>query len=222
MQLRPDGARAQHVRRRVPSRRGDRAILVLNALLGLGTVLAPVFVAIFVGIGFWRGMPVMSAALFVLLLVSVRLPLQVGRLRRSGRVGHRRRILGLRWLRPPLRDLRDPERQLGPARHDERVGASVTAASLTLTAFWAMVTLGRVTLRSDSGARCRRDVTYHVLPFLLAGAFVLIALLPDDEPVTAHPRVRSCRPGVLGPLAADDQLRPEGAGPRSRPRSPAV
>ena len=25
-------------------------------------------------------------------------------------------------------------------------------------------------------------MTYHVLPFLLAGAFVLIALLPDDEP----------------------------------------
>ena len=56
----------------------DRAILVLNALLGLGTVLAPVFVAIFVGLGFWWGLPVTSAALLVaLLLVSVRLPLQV-------------------------------------------------------------------------------------------------------------------------------------------------
>ena len=27
-------------------------------------------------------------------------------------------------------------------------------------------------------------MTYHVLPFLLAGAFVLIALLPDDKPAT--------------------------------------
>ena len=35
----------------------DRAVLVLNALLGLGTVLAPVFVAIFVGLGFWWGLP---------------------------------------------------------------------------------------------------------------------------------------------------------------------
>jgi glucose-6-phosphate-specific signal transduction histidine kinase len=33
----------------------DRSILTLNALLGLGTVLAPVFVAIFVGLGFWWG-----------------------------------------------------------------------------------------------------------------------------------------------------------------------
>jgi MFS family permease len=30
----------------------DRSVLVLNALLGLGTVLAPLFVAIFVGLGF--------------------------------------------------------------------------------------------------------------------------------------------------------------------------
>ena len=45
--------------------RVDRAILVLNALLGLGTVLAPVFVAIFVGLGFWWGLPVTSAALLL-------------------------------------------------------------------------------------------------------------------------------------------------------------
>jgi MFS family permease len=35
----------------------DRSVLVLNALLGLGTVLAPVFVAIFVGLGFWWVFP---------------------------------------------------------------------------------------------------------------------------------------------------------------------
>jgi hypothetical protein len=39
----------------------DRAILALNALLGLGTVLAPVFVAIFLGLDAWWGMPVVSA-----------------------------------------------------------------------------------------------------------------------------------------------------------------
>jgi hypothetical protein len=33
----------------------DRSILVLNALLGFGTVLAPVFVAVFDGLGFWWG-----------------------------------------------------------------------------------------------------------------------------------------------------------------------
>ena len=54
----------------------DRAVLVLNALLGLGTVLAPVFVAVFVGLGFWWGLPILSAALLIaLLVVSLRLPL---------------------------------------------------------------------------------------------------------------------------------------------------
>jgi len=53
--------------------RADRAVLVLNALLGLGTALAPVFV----GLGFWWGLPVLSTILLVLLLLaSARLPLR--------------------------------------------------------------------------------------------------------------------------------------------------
>ena len=55
----------------------DRSILVLNALLGLGTALAPVFVAIFVGLGAWVGLPVLAAALLLALIaVSMRLPLR--------------------------------------------------------------------------------------------------------------------------------------------------
>ena len=55
----------------------DRSILVLNALLGLGTALAPVFIAIFVGLGFWTGLPVLAAVLLVALItVSLRLPLR--------------------------------------------------------------------------------------------------------------------------------------------------
>src|SRR6476620_5222073 len=58
--------------------RVDASVLVLNALLGLGTALAPVLVAIFVGLGFWWGLPLGAAiAIAVLLGVSVRLPLRV-------------------------------------------------------------------------------------------------------------------------------------------------
>ena len=39
----------------------DSSVLVLNALLGLGTALAPLFVAVFVGLGFWWGLPVLTA-----------------------------------------------------------------------------------------------------------------------------------------------------------------
>jgi MFS family permease len=56
----------------------DRSILTLNALLGLGTVLAPVFVAVFVGLGSWLGLPLVSASLLAaLVLASLRLPLRV-------------------------------------------------------------------------------------------------------------------------------------------------
>ena len=56
--------------------RVDRAVLTLNALLGLCTALAPVLVAGFVGLGFWWGLPVVSAVLLAgLLVVSLRLPL---------------------------------------------------------------------------------------------------------------------------------------------------
>ena len=55
----------------------DQSVLVLNALLGLGTALAPLFVAIFVGLGFWVGLPILVAFLVLLLfVVSLRLPLQ--------------------------------------------------------------------------------------------------------------------------------------------------
>jgi predicted MFS family arabinose efflux permease len=61
------------------------------------------------------------------------------------------------------------------------LGASTTEASLALTAFWAMVTLGRI-LFAAIQAWVPSRLTYHVLPFVLAGVFVLIALLPDDQP----------------------------------------
>ena len=48
----------------------DKAVLSLNALLGLGTALAPVFVAVFDGLGFWWGLPLLSAVLLALLLVA--------------------------------------------------------------------------------------------------------------------------------------------------------
>ena len=52
----------------------DRAVLVLNALLGVGTAVAPVFVAIFVGLGIWWALPILVGALAIALL-SFSLPL---------------------------------------------------------------------------------------------------------------------------------------------------
>ncbi len=57
----------------------DRAVLALNALLGLGTALAPVFVALFVGFGIWWGLPILVGAMLVgLFLLSFSQPLDEG------------------------------------------------------------------------------------------------------------------------------------------------
>jgi len=57
--------------------RENRAVLALNALLGSGTALAPLFVAIFLGLGAWWLMPLMVAVVLVgLLFVSAKEPLE--------------------------------------------------------------------------------------------------------------------------------------------------
>jgi MFS family permease len=163
----------------------DRAILVLNALLGLGTVLAPVFVAVFVGLGFWWGLPLTSAILLAALLaVSMRLPLRV---ETAGRATARRATgipprfwvyAGFAVLYGICETVNGNWSQLDMT---DELGASTTEAALALTAFWAMVTVGRV-LFAAVQRRFPSRLTFHLLPFLLAGAFVIIAVLPDDEP----------------------------------------
>ena len=59
--------------------------------------------------------------------------------------------------------------------------ASATQASLALTAFWGMATVGRV-LFARTGRWFPPQRTYHTLPFLLAIMFVVIALLPTGTP----------------------------------------
>ena len=62
-------------------RRVDVAVLALNALLGLGTALAPVFVALFVGLGIWWGLPLTVGGLLAALIVwTLSLPLGADKL----------------------------------------------------------------------------------------------------------------------------------------------
>ncbi len=163
----------------------DRSILVLNALLGLGTVLAPAFVALFLGLGFWWGLPVIAALLLVALVTaSARLPLRVQSAdsvsaRATTGIPSRFWIYaGFAVLYGICETVNGNWSQLDMTR---QLGASRTVASLALTAFWATVTLGRV-LFATIQRRFPARLTYHLLPFLLAGAFVIIALLPHHEP----------------------------------------
>jgi MFS family permease len=162
----------------------DRAILALNALLGLGTVLAPVFVAIFLGLGAWWGMPVTSAALLTaLLLVSVRLPLRTGT--RKAATGTGLRIPARFWTFASFAVLygicETVNGNWSQLDMTSEHGATATQAALALTAFWAAVTGGRVLFAAIQRIVPSR-AAYHLLPFVLVAAFVVIAALPDDRP----------------------------------------
>ena len=160
----------------------DRAVLVLNALLGLGTALAPVFVAIFVGLGFWWGLPVLSAALLVaLLLFSARLPLQAGApagatARRAGPARPARFwvFAAFAVLYGICETMNGNWSQLDMTT---RIGTSATQASFALAVFWGMVTVGRVLFAAIDRWLPDR-VTYHILPFVLVVSFVMVAELP--------------------------------------------
>lgn len=165
--------------------RVDGSVLVLNALLGLGTALAPLFVALFVGLGFWWGLPVMSAVLLLALIgVSASLPLRAGTvLRVAGRPWAA--IPRQLWLFAAFAVLygicETMNGNWSQLDMTTQLQASVTQASLALTAFWGMVTVGRV-LFAMVAHRFPPTRTYRVLPFLLAATFVVIAVLPRGVP----------------------------------------
>jgi MFS family permease len=183
-------------------RAADRAVLVLNALLGLGTALAPVFVAAFVGIGFWVGLPVAAACLLVgLIAVSLRLPLDPGSEQATaakqpgGAAGPGPARTAAAALRLPrglgvfaafalLYGFCETMNGNWSQLDVTSLGVRASTASLALTGFWALVTAGRVLVAVVQRWLPSR-AAYHILPFVLAGAFVLIAVLPHNAPGAA-------------------------------------
>jgi MFS family permease len=180
----------------------DRAVLVLNALLGLGTALAPVFVAVFVGIGFWVGLPVAAACLLVgLIAVSLRLPLdpgseqpaaakqpggapQPGPVRTAAAALRLPRGLGVFAAFALLYGFCETMNGNWSQLDVTSLGVRASTASLALTGFWALVTAGRVLVALVQRWLPSR-AAYHILPFVLAGAFVLISVLPHNAPGAA-------------------------------------
>jgi fucose permease len=161
----------------------ESSVLVLNALLGLGTALAPVFVAIFVGLGFWWGLPLLSAILLSTLVVgSLALPLRTEARAPARPAGAASGIPRRFWMYAGFAALygvcETMNGNWSQLDMTSELGASTTGAAIALTAFWAMVTIGRVVFAAVDRWLAVRT-TYNVLPFLLAGTFVVIAFLPD-------------------------------------------
>ncbi|BBH68406.1 hypothetical protein ACTI_50910 [Actinoplanes sp. OR16] len=166
--------------------RADKAVLVLNALLGLGTALAPVFVAVFVGLGFWWGMPVLSAVLLLLLLLAcARLPLRADTVSSADAKAGHTGIPPRFWLFAAFAVLygicETVNGNWSQSYMTSDLGASATEAALALTVFWAMVTIGRVFFASLVRVIAPPAV-FRLLPIVLVATFALIAALPDDAP----------------------------------------
>jgi len=171
------------------SGRADSAVLALNALLGTGTTLAPVFVAVFVGLGAWWLLPVVvGAALLVLLLLSASAPLQVAADRsapgsaQSG-TGFLRGLPRRFWLYAAVVLLYGIAETLngnwsGLYLTQQR-GVPTQWASFALTAFWAMVTIGRV-LAAVVSSRLPARWMYLGLPMLLVVAFLVVSQVSTE------------------------------------------
>jgi MFS transporter, FHS family, glucose/mannose:H+ symporter len=156
--------------------RENRAVLILNALLGAGTALAPLLVAIFLGLGAWWLLPVIVAvALAGLLLVSANLPLEATVKAGSASVSG---LPSRFWLFAAAALLYGIGETLngnwsGPYLTGEG-GVSAQGASFALTAFWGMVTMGRIIFAPLSSRTTVRWI-YIGLPALLILAFQAVS-----------------------------------------------
>jgi fucose permease len=163
----------------------DRALLVLNALLGLGTALAPVFVAVFTGLGAWWGLPVLVAvALAALLVVAARLPLAFAPAPPASASARPRGIPARFWLYALGAVLYGVIETMGgnwsQVLLTADLGADALTASLALTAFWAAVTVGRVVFAALERAIPSRWIARGI-PLLAAVAYVALWRLgPGD------------------------------------------
>jgi MFS family permease len=163
----------------------DRAVLGLNALLGLGTALAPVFIALFVGLGIWWGLPVLVGALIVgLLWFSFSQPLNEGapvvvQTRKMKFPARFWIFAAFALLYGVCETMNGNWAALYLTNH---FGAGASAASLALTLFWAMVTAGRILFAAiekwfPEAWVCR------ALPLVVAAALTASACTPKTSPV---------------------------------------
>jgi FHS family glucose/mannose:H+ symporter-like MFS transporter len=159
----------------------DRAVLSLNALLGAGTALAPLLVAVFTGLGAWWLLPLaVAAALVALLVFSTLEPLDA---RADDAAAVSNRLPAGFWLFAAAVLLYGIVETLsgnwsGPYLTGDR-GVSAQGASFALAAFWAMVTIGRILFAALSSRTTVRWI-FVSLPALLIVVFQLISRGGDE------------------------------------------
>jgi MFS transporter, FHS family, glucose/mannose:H+ symporter len=157
--------------------RADGAVLTLNALLGLGTALAPLLAALFAALGAWWALPLLTmifaaALLFVFVASGAPPASPYDAAGPSGGIPRRFWLYAAATLLyGAVETLNGNWSALYLAT--ER-GVSARDASFALTAFWISVTLGRV-IFALLGRRLSSRWVYIGLPILLALVFQIVA-----------------------------------------------
>ncbi len=154
----------------------DGAVLALNALLGLGTALAPLLVALFTALGAWWALPLLMTILTASLLFTFaasNAPLGAAYHAPRAEGGFPQRF----WLYAAATLLYGAVETLSGnwATLYLSTQRHVTAqdASFALTAFWFMVTLGRV-IFALLDRLLSAKLVYVALPVLLAVVFQFV------------------------------------------------
>jgi fucose permease len=164
----------------------DKAVLALNALLGLGTALAPVFVAVFIGFGIWWGLPVLVGLLILgLLIFSFSQPLNEGE--KIETAATKKITFPARfWVFAAFALLygvcETMNGNWASLYMKEHFGAGASVASLALTFFWATVTAGRILFFAIE-KWFPEPLVCRVLPVVATVAFVASACVPKTDPV---------------------------------------
>jgi MFS family permease len=164
----------------------DRAVLALNALLGLGTALAPVFVAIFVALGIWWGLPLLVSGLLIgLLCFSAALPLRDGAQggpaqpdRPKIKIPSRFWVFAIFAIFYGICETMNGN--WATLYMTQQLGSTLGAASIALAVFWGTVTAGRI-LSAVVERWIPERRTYQILPFVVAIGFAAAALIPKDN-----------------------------------------
>lgn len=162
----------------------NTAILVLNALLGVGTVLAPVFISVFIAFGIWWGLPLLLTASLVL-LITFSLPLTFpGEKTLDDRPSQHLPTRALVFMAFALLYgvIETLNGNWAGIYMREIQRASIQMQTLALTIFWAVVTLGRIFFaccdRYLSGQR-----VYQWLPIVAMIAFIFLGKLHPGNPL---------------------------------------
>jgi hypothetical protein len=162
-------------------RRVDVAVLALNALLGGGTALAPILVALFTGLGAWWGLP-LTVGLLLAALVTFSVPLSLD----AGAAPQAQAVRSSRfWLFSAF--------AIGYGIVETLNGnwailymkgvlhAPAALAAVALTLFWGAATAGRVLFAAIDRWLPARS-TFRLLPWVIALAFVATSLVPASAP----------------------------------------